>query len=512
MKIRIPKFLKKKRNILIIVILIIIIAVGYFIFAKKNNAGSIQTGFATKQNLQETVLTTGQVVSGTDLDLSFQGSGVVRKVLVKEGDTVNQGQLLASLDQSSALATLTSAQGALAQAQASYDKLVNGATPSDIRALQDAVTSAKVNLNNTYNGATITLNNAQTAIYNAYSNVVNLQNNYFSSRDPAGIIVQNNKDSINDNLANAKKSTSQANGNGTDNIDLEIANLSTYLNNTFNSLQLIRDECDQGIYYSMVTAADKASLDAQKNAVSTAINSINNLQSSIASYKASLQTAEDNLSAKQAKPRQEDVDLAEAQILSAQGQVDAAQAVVNNSVVAAPASGTITQVDIKVGEQATPLKEVMILQNVEDLHAEADVSEANIATLQVGQSIDYTFDALGPDQHFQGKVLTINPASTVISGVVDYLVKGSLDNVPGIKPGMTANMTILVAKKDNALAVPSTAVINKNNNQYVRVIDNSKNKTYHEVQVQTGLQADGGLVEILSGLNDGQEIVTYIKP
>ena len=166
---------------------------------------------------------------------------------------------------------------------------------------------------------------------------------------------------------------------------------------------------------------------------------------------------------------------------------------------------------MKVGELATPSKEAIVLQNVGDLHAEADVSEANVASLQVGQPIDYTFDALGPDQHFAGKVMTINPASTVISGVVNYLVKGSLENVPNIKPGMTANMTILVAKKDNALAVPSTAVINKNNKQYVRVIDNDKNKTYHEVQVQTGLQADGGLVEIVSGISDGQEIVVYMK-
>jgi len=45
----------------------------------------------------------------------------------------------------------------------------------------------------------------------------------------------------------------------------------------------------------------------------------------------------------------------------------------------------------------------------------------------------------------------------------------------------------------------------------VRVIDDSKKKTYHEVQVQTGLQADGGLVEIISGLNDGQEIIIYMK-
>ncbi len=157
-------------------------------------------------------------------------------------------------------------------------------------------------------------------------------------------------------------------------------------------------------------------------------------------------------------------------------------------------------------------KEVIVLQDVGNLHTEADVSEANVASLQLGQSIDYTFDALGPDKHFQGKVLTINPASTIISGVVNYKVTGNLDNIPNIKPGMTANMTILVAKKDNVLAIPSTAVINKNNKQYVKVIDDSKKKTYHEVQVQTGLPADGGLIEVVSGLEDRQEIITYIKP
>jgi multidrug efflux pump subunit AcrA (membrane-fusion protein) len=105
----------------------------------------------------------------------------------------------------------------------------------------------------------------------------------------------------------------------------------------------------------------------------------------------------------------------------------------------------------------------------------------------------------------------VNPASTVISGVVDYKVTGSLEKIPGIKPGMTDNMTIKVAEKQNALVVPSSAVINKNGEQIVRVITDPQNKTYTEVQVQTGLEADGGLTEIVSGLSKGQEIVTYIK-
>ena len=512
MAFKIPKFLKRKRNIWIIVILIIIIA-SFFIFGKKNNAGSIQTGFATKQNIQETVLSTGQVISGTNLNLSFQGSGVVSKISVKEGDTVKRGQFLASINESSALATLTTARGSLAQAKANYEKLLAGATAQNIKTVQDSINSAKQDLTNAYNGAVNTLNNSYTTSYNAYNTAQSIKDNYFSTQDPQGIQVSNAKDNINKNMLNiqtyldtAEKSMAPAD------FDTAISQTVLSLNNVYDDMNIIRVQCDQGVYFYKVTDNDKSAINSQKTLINTTLTSVTSLQQNIASLKLSLQKSQDQLSVTTAPPTKADIDLQEAQILSAQGQVDSAQTILNNLIITAPEAGTITQVNVKVGEQAQVGQGVITLQNVNDLHAEADVSEANIATLQLGQPIDYTFDALGPDQHFAGTVLTINPASTVISGVVDYLVKGSLDNIPNIKPGMTANMTILVAKKDNALAIPSTAIINKNNKQYVRVIDDPKNKTYHEVQVGVGLQADGGLVEITSGIKDGQEIVTYIKP
>jgi multidrug efflux pump subunit AcrA (membrane-fusion protein) len=108
-------------------------------------------------------------------------------------------------------------------------------------------------------------------------------------------------------------------------------------------------------------------------------------------------------------------------------------------------------------------------------------------------------------------VLTVNPASTVVSGVVNYKVTGSLEKIPEVKPGMTANMTIKVAEKKNVLVVPSGAIINKNGKHIVKVINDSKKKTFTEVEVEVGLSADGGLTEIISGLKDGQEVVTYMK-
>lgn len=503
-------FWTKKRIIGSIIILIIALIAGYFIFGREKINNKIQTFVVTRQNLQETVLATGQVVSKTDLNLSFQGSGVVRQVLVKAGDKVYAGQLLAAIDQSSAMASLTSAKGSLKQAEANYNKLVNGLTTQEIQVYEDAVSTAKVNLDNSYNGALGTLNSAYTVIYNTFTVVSSLQNNYFSSSDQQGIKVNENKNFISEKLADSKALIEKANSKNS--IDKANFGLVANLNSVLNSLRIIRDMCDEGVYYSKISATDKASIDTQKTSVNTSISNINTLQNSIASYKIAIVTAENNLSLKQTKPRQEDIDFAEAQIISAKGQIASAEAVLNNLALYAPLPGTITTVDIKVGEQAVSLKEIMVLQNISDLHTEANISEANIANLKIGQQIEYSFDALGPDKIYYGKILAIDPASTVISGVVNYKVTGSLENISEIKPGMTTNMTILVNKKDNVLAVASSAVINKNNKQFIKIIDDPKTKTYHEVEVKTGMQADGGLIEILSGVSEGQEIVVYIKP
>jgi len=509
--VKIPKFLKRKRNIWIIAILVVVIIVGYFIFKPKVNT-SIQTGVVTKQNLQQTVLSTGQVVSGTELTLSFQGSGVVRRISAIEGDKVNQGQVLASLDQASALASLTSARGALAQAQANYDKLLAGTTPDNVKIYEDSVASAQHDLDSSYNSAINTLNDAYVDIYNAYTAVISIRNSYFSSLDQEGIKVQDSVNDINSRMQNVKNYLDSAQQNSTEgNVTLAISQMLNTLTAIFNDLNVIRYQCDSGIYYSTVSSTSKTSVDTQKSNINTAVASVTTAQKNSSSYRIALQKAKDQLVATVAPPTQADMDLAKAQILSAQGQVDSANATLSHLIIVAPSAGTITEVDIKVGEQATAMAKAVVLQDINNLHAEANVSEANIASLQVGQDTDYTFDALGPDQHFTGKILSINPASTVISGVVNYEVKGSLDDIPEIKPGMTANMTILAAEKNDALAVSSTAVINKNNKKYVRVVDDAKKLTYHEVEVQTGLQADGGLIEILSGLNEGQQIITYIK-
>ncbi|MDR3642292.1 MAG: efflux RND transporter periplasmic adaptor subunit [Candidatus Doudnabacteria bacterium] len=502
-------FFTKKKIIWTIIILLVAGFIVYRVKSGKSTAGNIQTAVATKQDLQQTVLSTGQVVSGTDLQLSFKTGGVVSVVKVQAGDKVKAGQVLATVDQSTQAANLTTARGSLAQAQAAYQKVIAGSSSASIQV-------AQVNLSNAQNSLQAATSQQQVQVSNAYSALLN--------STLSAVAGSGNQDTVTATVSGTYTGADQGvydisiystgGGEGFKYSGLENGSgivstspqplgtkglLIKFSSNTFSSYDTwtLAVPNTQATNYVANYNAYQAALQTQASQVAAA-------QNAVAAAQAAL-----NLQTQAAQPA--DVASAQAQILVAQGQVQAAQAALSNTVITAPVSGTITQVDIKVGEQANASQEVLILQDVSDLHAEADVSEADIASIQSGQSVDYTFDALGPDRHFAGTVLTVNPASTVVSGVVNYLVKATLPNIPDIKPGMTVNMTVLVAKKTGVLAVPSSAIINQNNNQYVRVVDDIKKGTYHQVQVQTGLNADGGMVEITSGLSEGETIVTYIK-
>ena len=85
---RIKKHLTKKRIFWYVIIIIFILAGWWFFFGRNNSANNIQIGVVKKQDIKQTVLATGQVISGTDLSLGFQSSGVVTRINAKEGDKV----------------------------------------------------------------------------------------------------------------------------------------------------------------------------------------------------------------------------------------------------------------------------------------------------------------------------------------------------------------------------------------------------------------------------------------
>ena len=137
---------------------------------------------------------------------------------------------------------------------------------------------------------------------------------------------------------------------------------------------------------------------------------------------------------------------------------------------------------------------------------EANVPEADIAKIKVGNTADVTLDAYGNDVRFNVKITAIDPAETVIEGVSTYKTTFQFTAEDGrIKSGMTANLDILTDKKENVIAIPSRAVITKGADKIVTVLGNNILK---EVKVTLGLRGSDGNVEIVSGISEGDKVVT----
>ena len=134
------------------------------------------------------------------------------------------------------------------------------------------------------------------------------------------------------------------------------------------------------------------------------------------------------------------------------------------------------------------------------LHVAISLSETDAAKVQVGQKVALSFDAL-PTAALSGTVATIAPAATVSQNVVTYPVTVEFD--PGTMPvevGMSATADIQVQHVQNALLVPSRAIITANGAKYVTLVQGANKQTVR-VPVTTGITSNGQTQIVSSGGN-----------
>jgi len=491
----------------IVVIIIILLIVGYYIIKplfKSPTEGLVTEKIAKGVVLQE-VSETGSVKSAEAIGLGFKAIGKISRVNVAVGDNVAKGAVLAELDLSQTASQLQSAKAALDYAKNQYNKLVNGLTPEDLKTYENAVTSAKQDLDNTYGGALNTLNDAYSSMYNALTVAVSVQNSYFGAMDQESIKVVDARNDIENSMQDAKTYIDNAAKNS--DIDLAVSHASTALNNVFNDVKTIREQCEKGIYYSKVSSTDKTSLDTQKASVSTSLTSVTTLQNNISSYKIALQKAEDNLASKTVGARSEDVESYQSQINQAQANVDALQSQLNDNYLVSPIDGVVTEINIKKGQVVSPSQSAINMLSTKPFEVKVYIYEQDIVNVKVGNDVKIDLVAF-PKQTFSGKVLSIDPAETIVDNVVYYEVTIEFPNQPlGIRSGMTADITIETNEKDGVLIIPKNAVTQIDGTETVQVV---KNRKIENATITTGLEGND-YFELTSGLNEGDEIITGKK-
>uniref|UniRef100_A0A7C4M0A8 Efflux RND transporter periplasmic adaptor subunit n=1 Tax=candidate division CPR3 bacterium TaxID=2268181 RepID=A0A7C4M0A8_UNCC3 len=280
------------------------------------------------------------------------------------------------------------------------------------------------------------------------------------------------------------------------NIALERSNMNNQLTLISNKIKAI--DTQKTLNQNSITNAESQVNTAQNN-LSLAeqeliLKKLGSTEEQIKIQEAALKQAEASLSS------------ARAQVRSAQASLAAASAQLSKSVIASTVNGVVTKVEVKVGEMASAFGPAISVMTEARFGVEANIPEADIAKIGLGNPSEITLDAYGQDVKFEAKVIKIDPAETVVDGVSTYKTSFEFINEDEkIKSGMTANITILPGKKEGVLVIPQRYVIRKDGINNVLITEDERNTK--ELRVELGMTGSDGMVEVVFGVMEGERII-----
>lgn len=207
-----------------------------------------------------------------------------------------------------------------------------------------------------------------------------------------------------------------------------------------------------------------------------------------------------------------------AQVEQTRAALDFAETNLKYTKIVSPVNGTVISRNVDVGQTVAASFQTPTLfniaQDLKEMQIDTSVDEADIGKIKVNQPVEFTVDAY-PDITFQGRVSEVRNAPTTVQNVVTYDVVIKVNNAElKLKPGMTANVSIILADKKDLLRVPDAALRFRLPNggkpapdqkgRGVWVLENNKPK---RINLTLGV-SDGNYTEILSGdLKEGNDVV-----
>ena len=256
--------------------------------------------------------------------------------------------------------------------------------------------------------------------------------------------------------------------------------------------------------------ANLAKLNAEMVMAQKTYNRYKNLYQKNFIAKSELDQAESDYLAKKAS-----IGAQRASISQARATYNTAMTNLGYTKIIAPVDGTIISRDIDVGQpvaasfQAPEL--FTIAQDLKKMQIEVNVSEADIGKVKEGQDVEYTLDGY-PDSVFYGKVTQVRLDSIVTSNVVTYTVIVSVNNDDlKLKPGMTANVSIVTSRNEDVMCAPSIALkytpeVNgpKYKNQGIWILEKGKPL---RIDIKLGASDDSNVEIISNKLKLGDDVI-----
>lgn len=497
--------------------LIIALVIGGVLFSQRLNVAPYALVVVEKGDIVQDVSATGKVESPTKIDLRFKGSGKLVSLNAKVGQRVSADKLLAKQDTTQLDAQVKEMQAGIDLQRAKLNQLLGGTFPEDVSISETAVL------------------NAEQSLLDAKKNIIDKLQGAYTRSDDA---VRAKSDQLFDN---PKTSTPQLIFNFPYDMQLEDSVeearvlIEVALNEWAEELSVISMESDLSLATTLAnknTAQIKAflvndalivnaltpstkitqtTIDKWKTDISTARTNvdtaISNLlvaEENLRTKESALRTAKNQLALKTAPVRASDVGVYQAQIAQAEASLGKIEAQRRDLMIYAPVSSVVTSVRGEIGEIIGPDVIVVSLASGGALQIKLNVVEDKIVNVRIGQKARITFDAI-EGQEFDGKVVAIDPAETIVGGAVYYQTTILFDKVDErIRSGMTANVWINTATSKDALFVPASAVQIKDGKKIVQVLSGEQSI---KREVVTGIENDRGMIEIVSGLSLGEQVI-----
>lgn len=454
------------------------------------------TALVERATISSGVSSTGSLSAASEQNLGFPSGGKLTSVSVKVGDHVKAGQELATIDTFQARQNLDAQKAQLKAQQALLDKakdstLVGNAKDSLDQA-EDILSAVRRQVSQQDDNDALTVSTATQQVQNDQNAALTAQSAKTSacSGGPSPQCTSADQTYV---AATQKLASSQA---------------------------ILR------------TAEQKHELDQASGRVS-----IENAQQAVVSAR--------NLVDSSKSDRPHAVDQQQALVTAARAAVAKAQHDLTETTLRAPVAGTVTALNGAVGEYVAPSTgtsalapgseaaipgasgassggtstsalaaagsnparpggtQFLVLSDIDQLRVVALFNESDAATLHTDQAVNVSFDAV-PDLTVPGRVASVAPSGTSVSGVISYYVTVTLDDGDSrLKSGQTATVGIVTDERSSVLSVPNSAVRTVRGTSAVTVLEGNQKRTVTFERGLVGLDR----TEVVSGLRPGQRVV-----
>lgn len=474
---------------------------------------------AARRDIQNVLSATATLQPLDTYDVTTLVSGEVTSADFEEGDIVEKGQLLYTVDQSDAQNSIDRAQISLQKSKVSYQEQLDTLADLTVTSKWSGVI-IEVNVSegdSIQNNTTIaTLRDSDTMLLEIPFNAYDVQN--FSIGNAADVTLDGSFETLQGTVTEI---------DGADTV-LDGYQTVRYVTIAVNNPGALSPSAAATATINGIAANSGANFSYNEERILTAETSgkIESLKIKEGDRISAGQTiAQLSSSSLETQIKNSALSIQESEI-SLQNTMDTLE----DYSITAPISGTIITKNTKAGDSigsgsgSAGVSTLAVIYDMSALKFDIALDELDISKVAVGQEVEITVDALDGEV-FSGQITNISVAGTTTNGATTYPVTVEIADPPeSLLPGMNINASIIVAESENTIAVPSAAV-QRGNTVYVKGADTTAGtqtaddaesegapqnssrvpEGYHAVQVETGI-ADDHYIEILSGLSEDEVI------